>query len=78
METMTAKTVTAVPANTGVREFGMRPWGGADRAHTGDLAVYRGTGVSAAAHVARVMELVGDTGAPITGDVRPHLEAPPG
>ncbi|MGL4177496.1 MAG: hypothetical protein ACRCSN_15625 [Dermatophilaceae bacterium] len=72
------ETMTAVPANTGVREFGMRPWGGADRAHTGDLAAYRGTSVSVAVRVACVMEFVGDTGAPITGDVRPHLEAPPG
>ncbi|MGL5853530.1 MAG: hypothetical protein ACRCZD_22325 [Phycicoccus sp.] len=72
------ETMTAVPANTDVREFGMRPWGGADPAHTGDLAAYRGTSVSAATHVARVAGLVGDMKAPITGDVRPRLEAPPG
>ncbi|MGL5816121.1 MAG: hypothetical protein ACRCYR_01050 [Phycicoccus sp.] len=72
------ETMTAVPASTDMREFGMRPWGGADPVHTGDLAAHRGTRVSAAARVARVMEFVGDRKAPITGDVRPHLEAPPG
>jgi hypothetical protein len=78
------KTATSVPAGTDMREFGMRPWRGADTAHTGDVAGYQGTALSVAS-TASVADPIGYVatgfvggGVPTTGDVRPHLEAPPG
>lgn len=75
---METTTMTDAMANTDMRGSSVRPWRGADRAHTGVLAGFQGTSVSVADRAACVVTgLIDDTTAPTTGDVYPHLEVPP-